>query len=655
MTARLLIDLGATAGSALDDADIVLATSTRSGGKPDAIWVTVTPFGATGPRSTWRASDLGVMASSGNLFCTGDPDRAPVRCAGNAAYAHGGSETAFAVLSAIASGRRPVDVDVSLQEVVLVANMGAAGRFFRGGPRGRRLGANIGRTREIWPTKDGWVSCGLRGGKARIATLETLARLIGAPALVERDWSTWDPNKATDDELREVEGLVGDWFARNTTADLYDIACETNIMLAPVNSPRELYASAQLAAREFFAPDGTPEKWAHFHVNSRSGVNHSAIPKYVTPEPGAGAWAGTRILEFGAGAAGPIGTRFFAEHGATVLRVESASRPDFLRVGQYADMFDALNCGKRSVTLNLKHPDGHALAKRLVNEWADAVAENFAPRAMRGLGLSYDDLVADKPDLVMISACLNGQTGPHRDYPGFGGQGAALSGFNYLTGWPDREPIGPYGTITDSLAPRFVATALAAALLHHRATGNGVYVDLSQVECAAWSLSDWLLAYKRDGVIGERLGNGHPTATLHGVYPCAGDDRWVAIVCWTDDEIARLRAIAGDDLESWTSARNALDVATELQAAGIEAVPVQDFADVDADPQVAHREHFIELSHPEFGPGKYERNGFRIAGSPSGYDRSGPTLGQDNDWALGDLLGLAPADIARLKDDGVLS
>ena len=123
-------------------------------------------------------------------------------------------------------------------------------------------------------------------------------------------------------------------------------------------------------------------------------------------------------------------------------------------------MFDALNCGKRSVTLNLKHPDGHALAKRLVVEWADAVQENFAPRAMRGLGLAYDDLVADKPDLVMISACLNGQTGPHRDYPGFGGQGAALSGFNYLTGWPDREPIGPFGTITDSLAPRFVATAL---------------------------------------------------------------------------------------------------------------------------------------------------------------------------------------------------
>ena len=657
MTARLLADLGAGA-AALADADIVLASEGRDGGRADSIWVSVTPFGLSGPRSSWRASDLGVMASSGNLYCTGDPDRAPVRCAGNAAYAHTGSETAFAALTALASGVRPLDVDVSMQEVVLVANMGAAGRYFRGGNRGRRLGANIGRTREIWPTKDGWVSCGLRGGKARLATLETLAKLVGDPALIERDWTKWDPNTAADDELREVERLVGGWFAEHTTAELYDIACETNIMLAPVNSPRELYASAQLAARDFFDPDGTPRKWAHFHIRERSAGDNARSTRATTAQtPGEGAWSGTRILEFGAGAAGPIATRYFAEHGATVLRVESGSRPDFLRIGQYADMFDALNCGKRSVTLNLKHPDGHALAKRLITEWADAVQENFAPRAMRGLGLSYDGLVADKPDLVMISACLNGQTGPHRDYPGFGGQGAALSGFNYLTGWPDREPIGPYGTITDSLAPRFVATALAGALLHHRATGNGVYVDLSQVECAAWTLSDWLLAYQRDGVIGERLGNGHPTAVLHGVYPCAveGLDRWVAIACWSDDELARLRALVGDDLEAWTRARDMLDVATELQAAGSEAVPVQDFGDVDVDPQVADREHWVRRDHPELGPGKYERNGVRLGGLPSGYDRGGPTLGQDNGWALGDLLGLSRDAIARFEKDGVLN
>jgi len=663
MAVQILEDLGATR-TPPGTADVVIADRPRAAGDPaDAVWVCVTPFGATGPRSSWRASDLGIMAASGNLYCTGDPDRPPVRCAGDAAYAHAAPEIAFAALSAIASGVRPVDVDLSMQEVVLVANMGAAGRYFRSRFRGRRAGANVGRTREIWPTKDGWVSFGLRGGKARIPSLQTLARLVGDPVLTDRDWTAWDLSTASDEDVEAVERAVGEWFARHTSSELYDLACETKLMLAPINSPRELYGSAQLAARGFFDADGTPRRWCHLHLRPRrSGVNHFIQAKPVTPErqkAGAGgAWVGTRILEFGAGAAGPIATRYFAEHGATVVRVESASRPDFLRLGTYADMFDALNCGKRSITVNLKHPDGRALAIRLVTEWADAVAENFAPRALRGLGLAYDDLVQVKPDLVMVSACLNGQTGPHRDYPGFGGQGSALAGFNYLTGWPDREPIGPFGTITDSLAPRFVAAALAGALLHHRNTGDGVYVDVSQVECAAWTLSDWLLAYERDGVIGERRGNDHPGALLHGVYRAAGDDRWVAIAAWDAQQLAALRAVAGDDVEAWTSARDPLDAATALQAVGVEAVPVQDFADLATDPQLAHRGHFVALEHPELGEGRYERNGFRLTGGGldgGGYDRPGPLLGQDTEWVLGELLGLSHREQARLQDAGALT
>ena len=657
--ARMLADLGAVVVAQVPDADVVLSERPRSDAAPRA-WITVTPFGATGPRSTWRASDLGVMAASGNLYCTGDPDRAPVRCAGNAAYAHTAPEIAFAALSALASERPSVDVDLSMQEVVLVANMGAAGRYARTGAPGRRLGAHIGRTREIWPCTDGWVSFGLRGGKARIPSLETLSGLVGHPVLTERDWTTWDPSAVPDDVLDDIEKVVGGWFAEHTASELYEIACETNLMLAPVNSPRELYASAQLAAREFFDADGIPRRWAHFHVVPAQHPHGSVgnLPPITSQiahrTESSGAWAGTRIVEFGAGAAGPIATRYFAEHGATVIRVESARRPDFLRAANYVDMFDALNAGKQSVTLNLKHPEGHALAKRLIVEWADAVLENFAPRAMPGLGLAHADLVPDRPDLVMVSACLNGQTGPHRDYPGFGGQGAALSGFNYLTGWPDREPVGPYGTITDSLAPRFVAAALGAALVHRRRTGDGVYVDVSQVECAAWSLSDWLLAYRRDGVIGERRGNDNPDALVHGLFRCAGDDRWVAIACWSEAERAALRAVTGDDLDGWTVSRSPLDAAEALQAVGVEAVPVQNFADVDTDPQLAHRAHFIGLSHAELGPGRYERNGFRIDGVPSGYDRPGPLLGQDTASVLNVILGVTPTEQAQLKLGGAL-
>jgi crotonobetainyl-CoA:carnitine CoA-transferase CaiB-like acyl-CoA transferase len=713
---RRLDDLLATADAVIDTPGFPGAFEVDPARAPNAVWASVTPFGRNGPRAGWRASDLGVMAASGNMYGTGDPDRPPVRCSEPSAYAHVGAETAFAVLTGLASGA-PHRIDVSMQEVVFVANMTGVASFAKTGHRGERRGANIGRTREIWPCKDGWVSFGLRGGKARVPSLETLTRLIAkegieAGALTERDWREFSHTTASDHELKAIEQPVAEYFTRHTMQDLYEIACETNLMLAPCNSPREIYASAQLAAREFFGPVGDVARFpcSFVIVSSRAGEAAPARPSGPAPalgstalaalgrKPGpetrfatqrvgrAGetAWDGTNVVEFGSGAAGPIATRYFVEHGATVLRVESRSRPDFLRVYalgpdnphglEGAPMFDGLNVGKRSITLDLKHPEGVALAKRVVAEWADAVVENFAPRAMRGFGLDYDTLATAKPDLVMVSSCLQGQTGPHRDYPGFGGQGAALSGFNWLTGWPDREPVGPYGTITDSLAPRFVASALAAGLLYRRRTGRGVHFDLAQVEAGSYSLSPWLLTYERDGVIGNRMGNRSPRAAPHGAFACLGDDRWVAIVCWTDDEWARLSGVLGFDdpslatlaarlervddveaaVEAWTATRTREEVADLLQAAGIEAVPVQDFGDVHDDPQVAFRAHFVPLTHPYMGDGLYERNGSRIGDAPHGYDRSGPTLGQDNDWVLGELLGLSPAERKQLEADGAL-
>jgi benzylsuccinate CoA-transferase BbsF subunit len=346
-------------------------------------------------------------------------------------------------------------------------------------------------------------------------------------------------------------------------------------------------------------------------------------------------------------------------------------------------MYDGLNVGKLNVTLNLKKPESVELVKRLVVEWADAVAENYAPKAMKGFGIDYDALVDVKPDLVMISACLNGQFGPHKDYPGFGGQGAALSGYNWLTGWPDLEPVGPYATITDSLAPRYVATALAAGLHYRRRTGHGVYLDLSQVEAGTWPLAPWLLQYADEGVIGTRDGNRSARAVPHGAFPCVDEedpvdgtvgDRWVAIACWTDDDWARLAQIIGNhddafatfdgrrariaDVEAivgaWTATRTRAEVADTLQAAGIEAVPVQDFADVHGDPQLAAREHFVAHEHAHMGPGLYERNGFRVHDAPSGYDQAGPTLGQDNDYVLGELLGLSADEQQHLRDLGAV-
>lgn len=708
----------------LAGADIVIDTPGFPGSwtvdpahAPQAVWVHVTPFGADGPRAGWRATDLGVMAASGNMWATGDPDRAPVACTLASSYAHTGGEVAFAALSGLwANEGHGRVVDCSMQEIVFVANMVAIAAFHDNGQRGQRTGAILGRTREIWPTRDGFVSYGVRGGAARLKNWDKLAELLvaegipGAAVLTTIDWTTFNNANASDDELDAIQAPLGEWFSRHTSQELYDLACEFNLFLAPAMSPREMLVNTQLESRDFFAPLGGYTRFPHRFVVTTSADGEAApttatvgAPTLGTSDPtwagepsslpatGAdyrtGSWAGINILEFGSGAAGPISTRYFAEHGATVLRIESASRPDFLRVMalgpnnphglEGSPLYDALNVGKRNATFNLKDPRAVDLVRKLIVEWADAVVENFAPRAMKGFGLDYASLAEHTDNLVMISACLNGQTGPHKDYPGFGSQGSALSGFTYLTGWPDRAPIGPYGTITDSLAPRYVAAALAAGLHYHRRTGRGVYLDLAQVESGIYTLSPWLLQADADATIIDRDGNRSPRAVPHGVFPTADEDalsdRWIAIACWTDDEWATLAAEIGvddpglatldarlahiDEIEAtvaaWTRPRRRLDVAERLQALRIEAVPVNDFGDIFEDPQVAHRDHFVPHTHPAMGPRMYEHNGFRVSGCAVGYDRAGPLLGQDNHWVQTNLLSLSDDDRQKLAEDEV--
>ena len=245
----------------------------------------------------------------------------------------------------------------------------------------------------------------------------------------------------------------------------------------------------------------------------------------------AGLFEGLKILELGAGAAGPVATRYFADQGATVVRVESGVRPDFLRLLHFrpgdphglngGPMFVLMNPNKLSVSVNLSKPEGIAVVERLVR-WADVVSENFSPRAMAKWGLSYERLRELKPDLVMVSSCLFGQTGPQRMYPGFGGQGSAIAGFNHLAGWPDREAIGPAGTITDSLSPRYVALLIAAALFHRERTGEGQYIDVSQIETGVYSLSEAIVRASARGEVMTRRGNRAEDAAPHGIYPARG-------------------------------------------------------------------------------------------------------------------------------------
>jgi benzylsuccinate CoA-transferase BbsF subunit len=307
------------------------------------------------------------------------------------------------------------------------------------------------------------------------------------------------------------------------------------------------------------------------------------------------------------------------------------------------------------------------------------VIENFAPGVMQKWGLDYASIKNELPGVIMLSTCLWGQTGPERAYPGFGGQGSALAGFNYLTGWPDREPLGPFGTITDSISPRFGAVAIAAALLHRARTGHGTYIDLSQVETGVYGLTEWLLAYAATGESSGRIGNRSPHAAPHGVFPCAGTERWIALAIHSDADWQRLIRAMGSPawaaaadfatldgrrreverieprLAEWTALQDAEALAAQLQAVGLDAALVEDMQDLLHDPQLVHRGHFHELTHPVVGRHVVETNGIRFSDSPMQFTRTAPLLAGDSEEAYCQLLGLSKTQFDELVAARVVS
>ncbi|MGH7802701.1 MAG: CoA transferase, partial [Candidatus Binatia bacterium] len=249
--------------------ELGLGEAERAARFPRLVVCSVTPFGATGPRAGWRATDLSALAASGNLYSTGDPERAPVRCSLPTSYFHAGLEAVLAVLMALLARRasgRGQRIDISLQEVMLMPNISQSAQFPLTGNRGARAGSGYraGKTfqPEIWRCADGWVSFALRGGAARVPGLVALVEWMReesktAPCL-ERDWKAYNHNLLTQDDVDEMMKAFGAFFASKTIAELYRAAVDRRLMLAPINDPAAILASAQLAARNFFVAIDEP-------------------------------------------------------------------------------------------------------------------------------------------------------------------------------------------------------------------------------------------------------------------------------------------------------------------------------------------------------------------------------------------------------------
>ena len=397
---------------------------------------------------------------------------------------------------------------------------------------------------------------------------------------------------------------------------------------------------------------------------------------------------GIKVADFSWVGVGPVACRELAEHGATVVRIESHKRPDFLRVSSpYKDgipgidrsgYWTALNTNKYGISLDLTKPEGREVARKLV-AWADVVAEGMSPGSMARLGLDYESCRQIKPDIIYFSTCQMGQTGPYSLYGGYGSQGSAYAGLSNVLGWPDRRPLPVPVAHTDFISTWYLPLVVIAALDCRHRTGKGLYLDQAQVEAGITFWGPGLLDYIVNGRIVTRIGNRDPNMSPHGAFPCQGDDRWMAIGVATDGEWQALCRAMGnpqwgreprfatflgrkqneDELEpliaEWSKDYSPEEVMVLLQGVGVAAGVVSTGHDLFEDPQLRHRGHFVPLQHRVIGVHHYQMPAYRLSKTPAQLLRAAPCLGQDNEFVYKEILGYSDEKVTQFLLDGVIT
>jgi crotonobetainyl-CoA:carnitine CoA-transferase CaiB-like acyl-CoA transferase len=400
---------------------------------------------------------------------------------------------------------------------------------------------------------------------------------------------------------------------------------------------------------------------------------------------------------------GACATRVLADFGAEVIRIEDRDRLDMPRrlpiykgdARTYGEedakpdpnkggLFNNYNRNKLGVTINMRSPKGRALADRLIAS-SSVVTENFAPGVMERWGLTYERLRELSPSMIYARMSGFGHSGPNAEYRSYGPIVQAVCGLSYVSGLPGEQPSGWGLSYMDNEAAFFNASALLTAIYHRNRTGEGAEIDVSAVEAGINLLGPILLDVAvngrstRDGDFptGNRL--EHPNAAPHGVYPCAGEDRWIAIAVFNDEEWRGLVSVMGrpawasearyatqaarfasqDALDTlmgaWTKDKDRYELTHLLQAAGVTAGAVQTAEDTnDHDPQIASRGLFFDLDHPVIGEARFEGTPIQFSHTVQENWRSAPLLGEDNAYVFKDLLGVADEEFEQLAAEGVI-
>jgi len=673
---------------------------------PGAVHVTTSSYGTAGPYAAWRGGSLAEWAAGGYLYITGDPSREPLCGPVNLCGYVGGYTAAIAVQAASILRERTgrgSHVDVSVMASMLSMHQSTFSRLGVGGV----VRARTGRYTEVYPLtvlpcRGGHVSLGV----ALDAEFDQLSIAIGQPEILS------DPRFATPaartQHRDELDDVLLPWLAVRDAAEVVAILQAAGLPCAKVATTTEVLANPQLAERGFWehiTVEGAPGRMPGSPVLARGSPPVRAAPGPVSAE-GLHAivsahqrTAGSRplppgpsglplggdppilVLDLTAFWAGPSATRNLADLGARVVRVERPrSRVDYadnsdegVLVGYLFDY--KMNRNKESVVLDLRTGAGKEVLRSLAAR-ADVVVENYRAGVMDRLGLGYESLSADHPELVYVSLSGFGDTGPWSPWRSYGPTIEAASSIESRTGYVGGEPLRLGHTLPDGVGGLVGTLAALDGLRRRHATGKGGRYDLSQLEAYCAMSGEELLASSVSAQDIPRRGNQGREVSPHGVYPCRGDDQWIALAVATDDEWARLVKVAAaegldderfrpasgrlshrDELDRsiarWTSSADKVTLAVALQADGIEAFPVATAVDLVADAQLAQRGYFVEV--PLRG------QAVKLPGSPFSAtppivrtDGHPPAFGEHSASVLGELAGYSEEEVARLARDGVI-
>jgi crotonobetainyl-CoA:carnitine CoA-transferase CaiB-like acyl-CoA transferase len=662
---------------------------------PRLVIAVVTPFGLTGSKRKYRGGDLVTFHSSGiaRLLVghVDDPEsEPPVRASGEQTALIAGLTAACAAMHALYqqqhSGVGQI-IDVSAQEAMsLMAARELTMPGFGGQPAhrgGRVRGGNA--VISVLPARDGFVAISPREAHQWRRWIDVL----GTP-----HWSN-DPRFATRalrtanfDELYEH---MAAWSRTRTCDEIFDGCQQAHVPCFPFGAPGAMLHEAQLRHRKFFAPLQ--------HLGSRPvmvpqppfGLPSSDYAKPVRSSIPGDAWLpradlshkaakparsarlpleGIRVLDFSWVIAGPTSTRYLALMGAEVIKVEAPDRPD---TGRVSELHDVLGQSKLGLSIDLK-TEGALDAIRGLLKDTDVVVENFATGVIERLGLGYDALREIRPEMILLSASGLGRTGPHADWVAYGNLLSAYSGFAMLNGSPGQEPQTGLAW-ADPLCGLFMAFAVVAALAVRDRGGGGRHIDFSMLEGLLWTMPDALITPQIGGDEPRPAGNDDPKHAPHGVYRCAGEDRWLAIavtddVEWralcdvvptlsgmaalSEDERLNSRHIIDHRVAAWARTRDDIESMEVLQAAGVPASASYTTNDLFGDAHLWDR-GFYKLVQEQDGTQRFLPSLPWLWGDGSQIEpRAAPTQGQDTEHVLREIAGLSGAEVKELQLRGAI-